>query len=175
VSDKNSLIRSIVLASVLLLSASLLVGMRYVYVAEANPYGKWLIMGEVSPKSNTNPPVISILAENDTVLTSDKARFFFNTSVNYSGDAKALYFTKIFYKSDWQNSYTPIYEYIPETGMPNLAAFNASLFFPEIPEGNHTITIFATERGRYEKPDPGYQNPDPNQPGFITLYYFFST
>jgi hypothetical protein len=144
----------------------MLAGTEVFYFVHANPY-QFVMMEEVAPNIGTKPPTISVLSpKNETIYAPKQVLFSFDSSVNYSGDARALFFYKIYYKSDWQSGFTSLYEYVPETGMSTTSEFNSTVFLTEIPEGNHTITIYATEKGRYEEPDVG-------SGGFVTLYYPF--
>ena len=50
--------------------------------------------------------------------------------------------------------------------MPILSEFSTTINLTGIPDGRHTVRVYATERGQYEEPDPG-------SAGFLTLYYVF--
>ena len=150
--------------SVLLLSA--VAGTQLVNLANANPY-QFILMDEVPPAADTEPPAISIIApENDTAYVSHGLVLSLNVSVKYSGNAKALFFWKIYYEADWKKVSTLIYEFIPETGKSTISEFNSNIELTDVPEGNHTLVVYTVEGGRYEEPDPG-------SAGFVTLYYPF--
>lgn len=135
-------------------------------LGKANPY-QFVLMDEVPPDANTKPPTVSILSpENNTAYAANNVEFSLNVSVKYSSTASALFFWKIYYEADWQSGFTTLYEFIPETGMSTISEFNTILNLTRIPEGNHTIIVYATEGGRYEESEPG-------SGVFVTLYYPF--
>lgn len=87
-------------------------------------------------------------------------------NVKYSGSGKSLFFWKIYYEADWQRGSTSIYEFIPETGKSTISEFSNTIDLTGIPEGNHSLVIYAVEGGRYKESEPG-------SAGFVTLYYPF--
>lgn len=145
---------------------SLVAGTQLVNLGRANPY-HFILMEEVPPDADTKPPTISMLSpeNNKTAYAANNVVLSLNVSVKYSSTAKALFFWKIYYEADWQRAFTSIYEFIPETGMSTISEFNTTLELKRIPEGNHAITVYAIEGGRYEEPEPGG--------AFVTLYYPF--
>jgi hypothetical protein len=142
-------------------------GTLFVNLGEANPYS-YVNMYEVPPDANTEPPTVSILSPaNYTAYPANNVALLLNASVKYSNTTtQGLVILKIYYEADWQSGATTICEYFPETGVPAPSVFNTTIDLSRrLPEGNHTVTVYAIEGGVYEKPDPG--NP------FTTLAYPF--
>lgn len=141
-------------------------GSQLVNLGKANPY-QFRLMEEVPPDADTEPPTIAVLSpKNNTAYASHNLVLSLNVSVKYSGSAKALFFWKIYYEADWQSGSTVVYEFIPETGRSTISEFNSTIYLKGIPNGNHTLVVYAIEGGRYEEPEPG-------SAGFVTLYFPF--
>jgi hypothetical protein len=141
-------------------------GTQIVKLGSANPY-HFRLMGEVPPDANTKPPTITIFSpENNTLYNRDSVDLYLNVSVGNSTTAASCFLWDVYYETDWQSDSTYVYERIPETNQPLLAEFSEAVNMTGIPDGEHTITVFVTERGSYEESDPG-------SAGFVTLYYPF--
>lgn len=143
-------------AVVLALLFSAVAGTLFVNLGGANPY-HFVNMYEVSPDAYTEPPLVSILSPtNNTAYARNNVILSLNISVKYSNTTYDLYFWKIYYEADWQSGATTIYEYSPETGVAAPSIFNTTIDLSRrLPEGNHSVTVYATEGGHYEKPDSG--------------------
>jgi hypothetical protein len=74
----------------------------------------------------------------------------------------------LYYNSDWQENEKYVYEFGSNPSYPNQpkTELSASLHFVEIPEGKHTLTVYATEQGSYYDLDPS------NWPIVGTVYYY---
>ena len=128
---------------------------------------EYLYMGEVPPDADTEPPKIEIFSpENNTSYNMSNINLHLNVSVGDSTTADSRFLWGIQYEADWQPERVSVYERIPETNMPILSEFSTTINLTGIPDGRHTVRVYATERGQYEEPDPG-------SAGFLTLYYVF--
>jgi len=61
----------------------------------------------------------------------------------------------VYYKADWLENQSYVYEYVPNSSQqpsPTQTEYSTILNLTGIPEGRHSITIFATERGTYYDP-----------------------
>lgn len=152
------------LVSAILLST--IAGTQLVKLGNANPYHS-IYMGEVPPDASTKSPAITILSpENNTLHNKNGVGLYLNVSVGDSSTATSCLLRNIYYETDWLADSTYVYKRIPETNMPILTELSTAVNLTGIPDGKHAITIFVTERGSYEEPDPG-------SGGFVTLYYIF--
>lgn len=137
-------------AFVLALLLSAVVGACLVYLANANPFVGAIWTGEVSPDAETKPPTIVIISpENNTAYRTDNVALSLNVSVGNSSTANARLIKAIYYEADWQPDNIYVYERIPETNMPVITEFSTTITLTSIPDGYHTITVNATERGDY--------------------------
>jgi hypothetical protein len=162
------------LISVLLLTA--LVGAQFAGLAKGNPFSQSAYSGESPPSTRVDPPEISILSpqDNRTYNTRDVS-LSLNVSTKGSKDliltdlhfissigVKEVYYTadwlpsenmvyrgpsiedwinntaKFFYMDDWYDNYQDL----PEIDFEKL-----SLNLTNIPDGNHTISVYAVGSG----------------------------
>ncbi len=133
--------------SALLFSA--VAGNLFVKSGKANPavYG-----GKTAPPENAESPTITVFSpNNDTVLTSNSISLTFNVTVP---EDYGHMLTDIWFVSDWQGSNTSIYhldmttpDYINDRSWITNFSYNTKL--TEIPEGKHSIEVFATSLGKY--------------------------
>ncbi len=131
-------------------------------VAKANPF---LPGGETAPPEGTKPQVITILSpQNKTTLSMGNLLLSVNVTVGESKPYKGMYtsevnkiITEVHYYADWLRRNFTVY--LPKTdqygGYIDADAYRrTSVEFSkevtEIPEGNHTITIYTKEKGWYE-------------------------
>lgn len=111
--------------------------------------------GVKAPDDDTKPPIISIASpENYTVYDTDNVQLIFNVSVGESATASSKWICELYYKGDWQENKTYIdleefygesYTYERSSLLPSEFSFNLT----DIPEGNHSITVYANETGYY--------------------------
>ncbi len=133
---------------------SLLITPVLVNVARANPTILSDTLGTRAPDSNTKPPVVSLFApENYTVYATNGIALSVNVSVGESSTASSKYIGEIYYKADWQTSNFTIYEYNPTKDIystePVITQFSKTLTLTGIPDGNHSLVVYAKERGSY--------------------------
>jgi hypothetical protein len=145
----------------------------FVNLSEANPFA-FRIMDEVPPDNKTEPPTILILSpENNTSHAADDVVFSLKVDVGYSATATptpAPFLLEVYYEADWKRGFTYVYDFDdPIYGSKTLAKFNTTIALTGIPEGNRILTVYAVEKGRYEKTVP-----DSNSSrGYLIEYYPF--
>ena len=122
---------------------SLLIILLLVNSAKANPLRLSHNLGTAPPDSHTKPPVVSVFApENNTVYATSALSLSFNVSVGESSTADSKYISEIYYKADWQTSNSSIYEV-------NQIQSSETLSLEDIPDGNHSLIVYAKEKGTY--------------------------
>jgi hypothetical protein len=127
---------------VLSLLVSVVAGTGMVGVGKANPY--WWY-GNVPPDKQTEPPRISVLSPaNNTVCSDDNVLLSFEVYVGESKTALDTLLLMVEYETDWQHNNTN--RFAPWSS-PNPFVHEVNL--TGIPEGNHSISFQATERGTY--------------------------
>ena len=140
-------------AFIALILFSALIEVQFVDLTRANPY---VYGGEVPPKLDTVPPIISIFhPKNNTAYNVNHVALTFDVSAPTGPTVYSPILRFIFYKTDWQqnevfvyNKYTSdSYPGHPTKGRYNI--FSSNLNLTGIPEGNHSVTVFAIYHGRY--------------------------
>ena len=172
---KKKTLLTTVLASALLFSA--IVGTMLVQLGKANPIMHyWVNKGDVAPDQNTEPPSILVVSpESNTVYGVNAISLSLNVSIGNSSTASSRVLEEICYETDWQPSNTSIYQYfwnssahpyvplkIPEffepiewhnlvypTPPPRKTEFSGTINLTGIPDGDHTIKVYAVESGEY--------------------------
>ena len=116
--------------------------------------------GKVPPKPDTTPPKISISSpENNTISKQNYLVLNFNVTAPAGPTVMNPYLGEIYYKTDWHQNNVTVYEhpgyptypdddFSSETWM-TLRPKTNNLNLTEIPDGNHSITIFASYIGAY--------------------------
>jgi len=114
-----------------------------------------MYQGVKAPDDDTKPPIISVTSpENYTVYDTNNVQLIFNVSVGESANASSKWICELYYKGDWQENktYIDLEEFYGES----YASKRSSLLPPEfsfnltnIPEGKHSITVYANETGYY--------------------------
>jgi hypothetical protein len=133
-------------------------GARLVSSVSANPYSHIfpVYSGEVSPRSDTQPPKITILSpEHNSTFNTNSLSVNLKVEVGESKSAESKMIWDVYYKADWLENNTSIYEYSPNASpQPNpiLSEYSTILNLTGIPEGRHSIIIRATESGTYYDP-----------------------
>jgi len=109
------------------------------------------IWGDVPPRETTLPPEINIQSPtNNTHYNTNNITLSFNVKVGKSLTATQKQLKTITYKTDWQPNSIKLYEDIADLiAPPGIAKFTTSINLTKIPDGKHTITIYANERGTY--------------------------
>jgi hypothetical protein len=135
---------SIALISVLLLA---LAGIQLVNFATANP-NPFPFGEDVSPDSSTKPPTITI---SRMIVNGSNVTINFKAEVGESTTAFYTMMSKVYYTSDWNRNRTYIYQfYDPVQEILDLnKRTEYSLCELNVPEGKHTITVYALEEGNY--------------------------
>jgi len=138
---------------------SIITAVHLVNLVEANFYP--IFRGVKPPDVNTEPPIISITSpESYTIYDTNDVQLTFNVSVGESTAASSKWICELYFKGDWQENktYIDLEEFYGES----YASKRSSLLPPEfsfnltdIPEGKHTITVYANEKGHeWETPQP---------------------
>ncbi len=130
-------------------------------LALANPYSHIMFVngGDVYPRSDTKPPKILILSpENNSTLTANSAFFRLNVEIgeSKSADQTSLMIESVYYKADWLENYTYVYKYVPDPSVytsQTKSEFSTILNITDIPEGRHSMIVYAVEKGTYYEPN----------------------
>ena len=147
--------------AVLTISIAVLVavvlGAQFVNPVWANPYSHIFpaYSGEADPPSDTQPPRITILSpERNSTLNTNNLHVSFKVEVGQSQSAESKMIQDVYYKADWLENKTYVYEYSPSSlNHPEKKTdFSTTLNLTGIPEGRHTVIICATENGTYYDP-----------------------
>jgi hypothetical protein len=136
-------------AFILVLLFSAVAGAQPLNLVSANPspypYG-----GEVPPDANTKPPTITILS---TIINENNFSMSFKASVGESANTYYTYISKVYYKSDWNQNTTFVYQYYnPDEHVwdtQHRPEISYKMNVTSLPEGNHTVTVYALEYGVY--------------------------
>ena len=126
--------------------------------AFGNPYSHIFPIpsGEVAPRPDTQPPKIEILSpERNSTFNTNSVSVSFRVEVGESKSAESSMIWNIYYEADWLENKSYVYEYVPDSSQqsnPTRAEYSTILNLTGIPEGRHSITILATERGTYYDP-----------------------
>jgi hypothetical protein len=123
-----------------------MVGIQFVSVGKANPFF-W--MDEVPPDAYTEPPVVSILSPKNGTTYTGNVSLTFNVTIGESKTASEAVIFYVQYYADWQHNNTDYFypkDFHPE-GFPTQFSYEMNL--TGIPEGNHSIRVYAIERGTY--------------------------
>jgi len=123
----------------------------------ANPYTHIfpVYSGETAPRSDTQPPKITVLSpEHNSTLNTKSISVSFKVEVGESKSAESKMIWNVYYKADWLEDKTIVYEYVStaSTYPDTKSNFSATLNLTEIPEGKHSVTVCATEKGTYYDP-----------------------
>ena len=121
-------------------------------LVKANPY---FYGGEVPPPAGTQPPKISVTLENNSLFQSSNISFKVTASssdpINFTDKntfvTNIWFLTDVWYTVDWKEGNNTVYHntnYWEETT--NLFRF---VNLTGIPEGSHTIQLYANEQGTY--------------------------
>jgi hypothetical protein len=110
-------------------------------------------MGSVGPDQNTKPPTILTLSpENNTAYGVNTLSLSLNVSIGDSTTASSCFLDVIYCKTDWQSNITFVYKHGDNYVYPypsKITEFSGAVNFTEIPDGNHTIKVYAFENGKY--------------------------
>ncbi len=136
---------SVTLITVFLITAA--AGTQLVDFAAANP-NPFPFGEDVPPDSNTEPPTIII---SSTIVNGNNVTINFKVSVGESITAFSTWISKVYYNADWNQNRTYVYQfYDPIQNILDVQKRTEySLCELNIPEGKHTITVYALEEGKY--------------------------
>jgi hypothetical protein len=166
--EKKSLLMGALMSILILLAVA---GERFVGLGRANAYSNLDVVygGQTAAPPNTEPPKIAI----DSIIwnSGNNVSISFDVCIGESesiDNVSSMIIASVYYKADWQENNTYVYEYVSNPSNPSntRTEFSASLHFVEIPEGKRTLTVYATERGSYYNLDPSIW------PMFGTVYYY---
>ena len=125
-------------------------GTLFVSFGMANPY----IRDYVAPDSNTNPPQISIYSpENNSVCSN--VYLSINVSLPKSTTASFSFLHNVYYEADWLQNRTYLYnskglsDEIRSDNSPERQYFSYTGVLNGVPEGSHSLTIYAEGGGWY--------------------------
>jgi hypothetical protein len=128
--------KAFVMTFILLFCASTLIG-----VGKANPYS--FFWEYIPPDKYTEAPVISVSSPaNNTIFNTDNIVLSFNVDVGESETATSTGLFYVNYQTDWQHDNEHFF-------YPDSSPFAHEVNLTEIPEGTHSITFEANERGSY--------------------------
>jgi hypothetical protein len=160
---------TIAFTSILLMSP--VAGIQFVNLARADATTfSDISLGTISPDSNTKPPVVSVFApENLTIIPTNVISLSINVSIGESSTAYSKYIDEVYYKTDWQINNTYIYESNPTKSAYSTEPiqFSKMINLTGIPDGNHSLMVYAKERGAY------YNHSDYSPPVWYFYYYLF--
>ncbi len=144
----KSTVLAVAITIVILLIA--ISGTGFVSFGMANPY----IHDYVAPDSNTKPPQISIYSpENNSVCSN--VYLSINVSLPKSTTASFSFLHNVYYEADWLANQTYLYnsnrlsDEIRSDNSPERQYFSYSGVLDGVPEGSHSLTIYAEGGGWY--------------------------
>jgi len=158
--EKRSLL-TVSFISVLLLSV--VAGTQLVILGMANPFSQAMYSGKMHAPSSVTPPSITMLSpQNYTTYNENDVILIFDTVVGqapYSLDYlplkvfKSLSLTEVYFEADWMENKTVVngtsrFSYVNKKGNTE-GSCSCNLKLKDIPEGNHSIAVKATETGYY--------------------------
>jgi hypothetical protein len=145
--EKKALIAAVIISALLFLAAA---GTQFVNLGKANPNPTsiWYDHKEGRPEYWAKPPEISVTSpKNNTIYIENSINLTLSVSVDsIFGDVKFPYFIhEVNYEADWLAKTKTVYGVPSETD-----AFSTNIYLTDIPEGEHSIVVFATARGSYK-------------------------
>jgi hypothetical protein len=126
--------------------------------ANPNPFPPDVYSQEGSPRNETEPPTVLIIAPtNGTSYSSSSLSLTYNASIGNSSTASVRFLWNVTFEADWLPKTVTAYEFNadkdPYTTEPTLTEFSKTLNLTGIPEGTHSLMVHAQERGAYEEYD----------------------
>jgi hypothetical protein len=129
----------------------------------ADPY---VLNGFVSPDSLTKPPNVQVYSpQNGSIITSNNISLAFHVTKPDSPKASQTVLTYIYYEADWLKNTTYLYNYeTPEVidgkyiDNGYIETYDYTYNFTNLPDGNHSITIYANGMGWYPPSDGLHYN-----------------
>jgi hypothetical protein len=171
---ENKTLLTAAFISVLLLLA--VAGTQLVSLAKGNPFSQSVYSGETSPSVKVNPPEVSVLSpQNDRIYNTCNVLLALNVSTKGSetlsvGDfhyISGIGIKEVYFTADWLRNETIIYrsprieDWIDNTAkfffmgdwydkyddLPEIDFEKLSLNLTNVPDGNHTIRVYAVGSG----------------------------
>ncbi|MCL5948909.1 MAG: hypothetical protein M1490_00325 [Candidatus Bathyarchaeota archaeon] len=140
--------------------------------------------GTVPPDNSTKPPTVIIHSEQNANYSSPIISIPIQATVGESTTASWTRIKEVYYAVDWQTNYTSVYKFtpvswnmsepIPEnffTPPPSITQLSTNLNLTDIPEGKHTLTVYAVEDGGYSV----RKESQLSIYGYVTIGYGFQT
>ena len=135
------------LVLVILLLFCVVAGILFVNFATANP-NPFPFGEDVPPDASTEPPTITI---SNTIVNGNTVTINFKAEVGESTTAFYTSMSKVYYISDWNEN--PIYLYQFYDPVQQILDVQKRTEYTlselNVPEGKHTITVYALEEGNY--------------------------
>jgi hypothetical protein len=133
-------------AAVISLFIAVVAGTQLVIIVKANPYHNiWICEGDTYADNSTEAPEISVISpQNKKVYTTDTVSLNLKVKVGDSNTAASRFLREIFCKADWLSTKFSIYN-----GSTYQTEFAETINLNCVPDGNHTLLIYAIESGRY--------------------------
>jgi hypothetical protein len=134
-------------AFVLVFLLSVVAGTQLVNLGRANPYSQARDSGVSAAPDGMEPPRISIFSPlNYIVYETSNISLNFKVWVGESANASSMSVYSVHYRADWLQSEIKVNSFELFQAVPE---FQQSLSLTGVPSGNHSITVYATETGRY--------------------------
>ena len=148
--------------SALLFSA--VAGTTLVHLGKANPIMHyWVDARDVAPDQYTKPPAVLIRSpENNTVHTVDAVSLSLDVTTGDSNTASYRVFEEIYYETDWKPNNVSLYQNVWDPYQytwhsadfsseppPGITEFSEIVNLTGIPDGDHSIMVYAVEVGEY--------------------------
>ena len=122
----------------------LFVGLTPVSFVTANPV--WL--GEVPPDADTKPPYITIFNPENNSQIKSSISINLKAGIGESKTAAGSAIESVSYKADWIDNTITLFNASSKGQAPHVF-FTTVLNLTDIPQGNHSIVIYAVEKGSY--------------------------
>ena len=160
---KKKVLLTMVFTLALLFSA--VAGTQLVNIGRANPFSQAMYSGEMHAPPSVTPPSITMLSPlNGTKYNENALILAFNAVVGQAPYNlsylplkvfKSLSLTEVYFEADWMENKTAVngtsrFSYVNKKGNTE-GSCSCNLRLEDIPEGNHSITVKATETGYYFK------------------------
>lgn len=122
----------------------------------ANPFAQGWDKGVMAAPSGNEPPTISIVAPLDySMQDTNNVSLTFVVRVGESENESGMHVSSVYCTADWVHNVIKIYNF-EQWVTSEITQFHHTLELIEIPAGNHSITVHATEMGKYYFDSPYY-------------------
>jgi len=151
----------------------------------ANPVLYLYASGGVVPADNsTKPPMILLHCEENATYTNSTISIPVKVIVGESSTAKNPFLDEVYFNLAGESNYMSIYKFagiswnMSEPKPDNfynppepLTQLSTNINLTNVPEGKHTLTVYAVENGTYAEGKVDKSNPF----GYVTVLYSFQT